>query len=55
MTAVPIVRSDLKTLRLAHPIVRRTSRVDVTVVLFLTVMAMAIWLAVIPFELLSAI
>jgi hypothetical protein len=55
MTAIPFVRSDLQTLRLAHPVVRRASRVDVTVVSLLTVIATAIWLAVIPFELLSAI
>lgn len=53
MTAVPLIRSDVKTLRLAHPVVRRSSRVELTAFGVLTVAATGIWLFVLPLELLA--
>jgi hypothetical protein len=54
MTAVPFVRSDLRTLRLAQPVIG-PSRLAVSFATALAVAAMTLWLVVLPLELLAAI
>jgi hypothetical protein len=41
---------DLHSFRLAHPVIRPSRRVDATALAFLSVIAMAIWLVVLPAE-----
>ena len=49
MSAAP---TPLHSFRLAQPVVRRTSRFEVTAVLSLSMCAMTLWLLVIPVEVL---
>jgi hypothetical protein len=50
MVAVTPTRTDLHSFRIAHPVVRTTSRFEVTAAASLTVMAMVLWLLVLPLE-----
>jgi hypothetical protein len=50
MVAVATTRSDLHTFRLAQPVVRRSSRVEVTAIGVLSVAALTLWLLVVPAE-----
>ncbi len=50
MVAAATTRSDLHSFRLAQPVVRRSSRLEVTAVFVLLVLALALWLLVIPAE-----
>ncbi len=50
MVAAATTRSDLHSFRLAHPVVRRSSRLEVTAVSVLLVVSLALWLLVIPAE-----
>ena len=43
-------RSELHSFRLAQPVVRRSSRLEVTAVLALLVVSLTLWLLVIPAE-----
>lgn len=53
--AVPSSRTDLKTLRLAQPVIETTSRVEVTAVVVLALAAAGVWLCVLPLELLRVV
>ena len=50
MVAVPLVRSELQSFRLAHPVVDASSRFEVTVFAGLTAAALVLWLLVLPLE-----
>ena len=50
MLAVASNRADLHSFHLAHPVVRRSSRFELTAVLSLSMCAMTLWLLVIPVE-----
>ena len=50
MVAVATTGSDLQTVRLAHPVVRRSSRVEVTAIGVLSFAALTLWLLVVPAE-----
>jgi hypothetical protein len=50
MTAVPVLRTDVSSFRVAHPVVRRTSRIEITSVAVLSFTALALWLVVLPVE-----
>ena len=50
MVAVATTRSDLHAFRLAHPVVRTTSRFDLTAITVLSVAAITIWVLVLPAE-----
>jgi hypothetical protein len=50
MTAA-VINRQLRPFRLAHPVVRRSSRVQVTTFAALSVMVVAVWLVVLPLEL----
>jgi hypothetical protein len=42
--------SDLHSFRLAHPVVRSSSSAEVTAVAVLSMLAMTLWLVVLPLE-----
>ena len=50
MVAVATTRSDLHTFRLAQPVVRRSSRVEVSAIGVLSLAALTLWLLVVPAE-----
>jgi hypothetical protein len=50
VTASATTRSQVRTLRLAQPAVRTSSRREVTAVAVLVVLAMVLWLVVLPLE-----
>jgi hypothetical protein len=47
---VSAAATDLHSFRLAHPVVRTTSRVDLTAITVLSIAAITIWLLVLPAE-----
>jgi hypothetical protein len=48
--AVATTRSDLQSFHLAHPVIRATSRFDLTAVAVLSILDITIWLVVLPLE-----
>jgi len=50
MVAAVTTPTDLHSFKLAHPVVRPTSRIDVTAVAVLSLAALTIWLVVLPVE-----
>jgi hypothetical protein len=48
--AIATAPTDLHSFKLAHPIVRTTSRVDLTALGVLSIVAITIWLLVLPVE-----
>ena len=50
MVAAATTYSDLHSFKLAHPIVRTTSRIDATAIMVLSIAALTIWLIVVPAE-----
>ena len=50
MIAQPTAPADLHSFRLAHPVVRTSSRFEVTTLAVLSVVAMTFWLVVPPLE-----
>ncbi len=50
MVAAATTPVDLHSFRLAHPVVRPSTRLDVTALAILSVAAMVIWLVVLPAE-----
>jgi len=51
MVAAPSTTSaDLHSFRLAHPVVQRSSSFDITALALLSIVAMTLWLVVVPIE-----
>ena len=50
MVAAPPIGSELHSFRIAYPVIRTSSRPEVTAVVLLTIAAMTLWLLVIPGE-----
>jgi hypothetical protein len=50
MVTLAPTRTDLHSFKLAHPIVRTTSRFDLTALAVLSMTAITIWLLVLPAE-----
>jgi hypothetical protein len=50
MVAAPDTSAELYSFRLAHPVVQRSSSFDVTALAALSIMAMTLWLVVVPIE-----
>jgi hypothetical protein len=50
MVAAPTTSADLHTFRLAHPVVRSSSRFELTALALLSIVAMTLWLVVLPVE-----
>jgi hypothetical protein len=50
MAAVPVAPIDLHSFRLAHPVVRTSSSIEITTLALLSVAAMTVWLIVVPLE-----
>lgn len=50
VTAGTAAHSDLHSFRLAYPVVRSSSRAQVTAAALLTMVAMTLWLVVVPLE-----
>jgi hypothetical protein len=48
---VALSDSDLHSFRLAHPLVRRSTRFEITAIAALTIAAFTLWLLVLPLEL----
>ena len=50
MVAAPSPSAELHSFRLAHPVVQRSSSFDITALAALSIVAMTLWLVVVPIE-----
>jgi hypothetical protein len=50
LSAAGTAESDLHSFRLAHPVVRSSSGAEITAVAVLSIVAMTLWLVVLPLE-----
>jgi hypothetical protein len=53
MTAVPVARAEVRSFRLSRPAAQAASALEVTAFAALTLAALAVWLLILPLELLA--